>query len=192
MASSENGTDEPLCKGEIETQKWRTDVWSQEGNGGHVMGWIGRQGLTLLRIKQTTKENFLYSTGKSTQFLCGDLNAKKKQKRRDLCIHIADSLSVQQKLTQSSYTPIKILKRQQNKVGYQSIRVSREPTCLCTPAGPSHCLWEAQLRATADAMMNFRAQHLGPLVSYAPCSQRSAEDIYSYIHSQKYLPCRWL
>ena len=24
MASSENGTDEPLCKAEIETQKWRT------------------------------------------------------------------------------------------------------------------------------------------------------------------------
>ena len=88
MASSENGTDEPLCKGEIETQKWRTDVWSQEGNRGHIMRWIGRQGLTPLRIKQITKENFLYSTGKSTQFLCGDLNAKKKQKRRDLCIRI--------------------------------------------------------------------------------------------------------
>ena len=28
MASSENGTDEPLCKAEIETQKWRTKVWS--------------------------------------------------------------------------------------------------------------------------------------------------------------------
>ena len=33
------------------------------------------------------------------------------------------------------------------KVGYQRIRVSQEQTCLCTPAGFSHCLWEAQLIA---------------------------------------------
>ena len=32
--------------------------------------------------------------------LCGDLNGKEIQKRGDICTHIADSLAVEQKVTQ--------------------------------------------------------------------------------------------
>ena len=56
------------------------------------MNWeIGIDIYTLLCIKQITNENRLYSTGKSSVF-CGELNGKEIQKRRGICIHIADSL----------------------------------------------------------------------------------------------------
>ena len=44
-----------------------------------------------------TNENLLCSTGNSV--LCGDLNGKEIPKKRDICLHIIDSLSLQQKLT---------------------------------------------------------------------------------------------
>ena len=50
--------------------------------------------LLLLCIKSITNENLLrelYSV------LCGDLNRKESQKRRDICIHMADSFAVLQK-----------------------------------------------------------------------------------------------
>ena len=30
----ENGTDEPICKAEIKTQTWRTNIWIPKGKGG--------------------------------------------------------------------------------------------------------------------------------------------------------------
>ena len=35
----ENGTDEPVCRAEIETQKQRTNVWTQRGESGVMWGW---------------------------------------------------------------------------------------------------------------------------------------------------------
>ena len=29
----ENGTDEPICKAEIKTQTWRTNIWIPKGEG---------------------------------------------------------------------------------------------------------------------------------------------------------------
>ena len=52
----------------------------------------------LLCIKLITNENLLDSTGNS--MLCGDLNGKEIWKREDICVHMTDSLSVEQKLSQ--------------------------------------------------------------------------------------------
>ena len=32
--TQKNGTDEPVCKAEIETQRQRTNIWTQGGEGG--------------------------------------------------------------------------------------------------------------------------------------------------------------
>ena len=62
-----NGTDEPVCKAEIETQMQRTNVWTPRGEncrgggGGGVMSWeIGIDMYTLMCIKLMTKKNLLY------------------------------------------------------------------------------------------------------------------------------------
>ena len=55
---------------------------------------------TLLCIKQITKEKLLYSTGNSTQCTMVTQMGMEIQKRGDIRTHIADSLSIQQKLTQ--------------------------------------------------------------------------------------------
>ena len=47
--------------------------------------------LLTLCIKQITSKNLLYSSG-NYSVLCGDLDGKEIQRRRDICIHIADSL----------------------------------------------------------------------------------------------------
>ena len=62
-----NGTDEPVCKAEIETQTQRTNVWTPRGERGGGINWeIGIEIYTLIRIKWITNENLLYSTGNST------------------------------------------------------------------------------------------------------------------------------
>ena len=55
MESRKNGTDEPVCKAEIETQMERTNVWTpwgKGGGGGGGMNWeIGIDIYTLICIK---------------------------------------------------------------------------------------------------------------------------------------------
>ena len=65
MWNLENGTDEPVCRAEIETQMQRTNVWTPEGGkwgvGGGEMNWeIGIDIYTLIRKKQITNKNLLY------------------------------------------------------------------------------------------------------------------------------------
>ena len=61
-----NGTDEPVCKAEIETQMQRTNIWTPKGESGGVgggggMNWeIGIDIYTLICIKQRTNKNLLY------------------------------------------------------------------------------------------------------------------------------------
>ena len=61
-----NGTDELVCKAEIETQMQRTNVWTPRGEsgggaGGGGMNWeIGIDMYTLICIKQITNKNLLY------------------------------------------------------------------------------------------------------------------------------------
>ena len=59
-----NGTDEPVCKAEVETQMQRTNVWTPRGESGRwggVMNWeIGIDIYTLICIKQITNKDLLY------------------------------------------------------------------------------------------------------------------------------------
>ena len=60
-----NGTDEPVCEAEIETQMQRTNVWTPSGGkgggGGCVMNWeTGIDIYALIGIKQKTNKNLLY------------------------------------------------------------------------------------------------------------------------------------
>ena len=60
-----NGIDDLICKTEIETQKYRTNVWTPRGEsgggGGGGMNWeIGIDMYTLMCIKQITNKNVLY------------------------------------------------------------------------------------------------------------------------------------
>ena len=59
-----NGTDEPVCKAEIETdvENKRMDIkGGKQGGGGGVMNWeIGIDIYTLICIKWTTNKNLLY------------------------------------------------------------------------------------------------------------------------------------
>ena len=62
----ENGTDEPVCRAETESQMQRTNVWTPRGEsggsgGGGGMNWeIGTDMYTLICIKQITNKNLLY------------------------------------------------------------------------------------------------------------------------------------
>ena len=64
--TQKNGTDEPVCRAEIETQMQRTNVWTPRGesgggDGGGGMNWeIGIDIYTLICIKQITIKNLLY------------------------------------------------------------------------------------------------------------------------------------
>ena len=64
--TQKNGTDEPVCKAEIETHMQRTNVWTQReesggGGDGGVMNWvIGIDMYTLMCIKWMTNKNLLY------------------------------------------------------------------------------------------------------------------------------------
>ena len=63
-----NGSDEPVCKAEIETQMQKTNVWTprgESGGGGGVggcgMNWeIGVDIYTTICIKLITNKNLLY------------------------------------------------------------------------------------------------------------------------------------
>ena len=49
---SRKGTDEPVCKKEIEPQMQRTNIWTPRGEGGGGMNWeIGIDMYDLRRIK---------------------------------------------------------------------------------------------------------------------------------------------
>ena len=65
-------------------------------------GWSGRLGLKYIhRYVQNRSLIKAYCIAHGTQLiLCGNLNEKKIQKRRDVCIHIADSLCCTVALTQ--------------------------------------------------------------------------------------------
>ena len=79
------GTDELICKAEIETQMQRTNIWTLIGEmGGGMNGKIGIDvfSLLILRIKQVTSENLPYSSGNSTQCSNSNLNGKEIQKHR--------------------------------------------------------------------------------------------------------------
>ena len=39
MEPRKNGTDEPVCKAEIETQMYRTNVWTPRRESGGGWGW---------------------------------------------------------------------------------------------------------------------------------------------------------
>ena len=63
MWNLENGTDESVCRAEIETQMQRTNVWTPRGErggglgGGGVMNWeIGIDMYTLMCIKWMTSK----------------------------------------------------------------------------------------------------------------------------------------
>ena len=67
MWNLENGTDEPVCRAEIETQMQRTNEWTPSresgggGGGGGVMNWeIGIDMYTRMCIKWMTYKNLLY------------------------------------------------------------------------------------------------------------------------------------
>ena len=62
MWNLENGTDELVCRAEIETKMWRTNVWTprkESGGGGGVLNWaIGIDMYTLMCIKcMSNKQN---------------------------------------------------------------------------------------------------------------------------------------
>ena len=64
--TQKNGTDEPVCRAEIETQMQRTNVWTPSGEcgwgvSGGGMNWeIGIDMQTLICIKQITNKNLPY------------------------------------------------------------------------------------------------------------------------------------
>ena len=61
-----NGTDELVCKAEVETQMQRTNVWTPkgesggEGDGGGMNWEIGIDLYTLICIKQISNKDVLY------------------------------------------------------------------------------------------------------------------------------------
>ena len=78
-----NRTDEPVCQAEIETQMWRTNVWTPRGEsggggGGGEMNWeTGIHIYTLTCIKQITNKNLLYKKIFLIKF-------KKKRKKKKM------------------------------------------------------------------------------------------------------------
>ena len=62
--TQKNGTDEPVCRAEIETQMQRTNLWAasgESGGGGGVMNWeIGIDMYTLICIKWIANKDLLY------------------------------------------------------------------------------------------------------------------------------------
>ena len=64
--TQKNGTDEAVCRAEIETQMQRTNVWTPRGESGRGWGWwcdeLGDwiDMYTLMCIKWMTNKNLLY------------------------------------------------------------------------------------------------------------------------------------
>ena len=59
---------EPICKGDIVTQTWRTNIWTSKGEIRSRINWeIKIDIFTLLCIKEISNENLPYGTGKSIQ-----------------------------------------------------------------------------------------------------------------------------
>ena len=84
--TQKNGTDEPVCRAEIETQMQRTNVWTARGEsgrgGGDVMNWeTGIDIYTLICMKQVTNKNLLYKKINKIKFK----NSKKKSLGICLC-----------------------------------------------------------------------------------------------------------
>ena len=77
--TQKNGTDEPVCRAEIETQMQRTNVWTprgESGGGWGVTNWeIGIDIYTLICIKWITNKNLLYKKINKIKFK----NSKKKK-----------------------------------------------------------------------------------------------------------------
>ena len=70
FGTQKNGTDEMVCRAEIDTEMQRTNVWTPRGEsgiwggggGGGVMNWaIGIDMYTPMCIKLMTKKNLLYT-----------------------------------------------------------------------------------------------------------------------------------
>ena len=88
-----NGTDEPICKAEIQTQAQRTNVWTpRRERGWDRWGHWGVDKYILLCLKQITIENGLYRTGNSTQCSVVTLLGRKSKEEGSICIHVADPL----------------------------------------------------------------------------------------------------
>ena len=70
MWNLKNGTNEPIYKTEIESQKQKTKLMITKGaKGGGGINWeIGIDIQTLLYIKQITNKNLIYSTENSIQY----------------------------------------------------------------------------------------------------------------------------
>ena len=66
------------------------DTKGEEGRWDELGLGIDIHTLWIVRIKQITAENSLYS-GEPCSALCGDLAGKEIQKRGDMCVHMADS-----------------------------------------------------------------------------------------------------
>ena len=80
--TQKNGTDEPVCRAEIETQMQRTNIWTPRGErggaggGGAGMNWeTGIDMYTLICIKWITNKNLLYKKINKIKFK----NSKKCQ-----------------------------------------------------------------------------------------------------------------
>ena len=66
MKSKKHGTDETICKSEIETQTYRADG-HQVGEGGRRMNWEnGNDIFTLIFIEQVNSESLPRRAGNST------------------------------------------------------------------------------------------------------------------------------
>ena len=84
--TQKNGTDEPVCRAEIETQMQRTNVWTPKGEsvgggsgGGGVMNWeIGIDMYTLMCIKLMTNKNLLYKKIRKLKNFKKQVGTKKK------------------------------------------------------------------------------------------------------------------
>ena len=90
--SPENGTDELICKVEIETHVENKYMDTKSGRKGRMNWEIGINIYTLICIKYITDENLIYSTGNSTQCSMVASMGRTSKNREDICIHIADSL----------------------------------------------------------------------------------------------------
>ena len=74
--TQKNGTDEPVCRAEVETQMQRTNVWTprgekpQGGGDGGMLNWeIGIDMYSLMCIKLMTNKNMLYKEINRQMFL---------------------------------------------------------------------------------------------------------------------------
>ena len=71
--TQKNGTDEPVCRAEVETQMQRTNVWTPRGENrgagdGGMLNWaIGIDMYTLMCIKLMTNKNLLYKKPKQNK-----------------------------------------------------------------------------------------------------------------------------